>query len=85
MTQDRTLRFLGDLFPPLAPPLGSDQDPELLVPAIGDLLVRLDVIPAVLTLFLARGVSPRTALSARWRNSIDSFSSISLGSGSGMT
>jgi len=42
---------LGCLLPPLAPPLGADENAKLLVPAIRDVVVRLKVVAAVLAFF----------------------------------
>ena len=44
---------LGFGLPPLAPPLVAHQDPQLRVPAVGDVLVGLEVVATVLALFLA--------------------------------
>src|SRR4051795_4258333 len=45
--------LVGDLLPPLAPPLGAHEDAQLEVPAIGDLLGGLQVVQAVLALLVA--------------------------------
>src|SRR5258708_35760459 len=45
---------LGGL-PPLAPPVGADQDLQLGVVAVGDLLVFAGVVPAVVAALLAVG------------------------------
>src|ERR1019366_3864315 len=48
---------LGKGAPPLAPPFRPDQDPQLLVPAVGDVVVRLEVVPAVLALLVSGGLA----------------------------
>src|SRR3954453_11457121 len=45
--------FLFDLLPPLAPPVGADEDPQLRVPAVRDLVVRVQVVEAVVALLVA--------------------------------
>src|SRR3954469_7450257 len=45
--------LLRDLLPPLAPPVGTHEDPQLRVPAVGDLGGVLEVVEAVLALLLA--------------------------------
>ena len=45
--------------PPLAPPLRSDEDANLGVPAIGDVGVRLEVVATVLALLVAGRLSPQ--------------------------
>src|SRR6185295_3408186 len=44
----------GDRFPPLAPPLGPDENPELRVPAIGDVVVGIEVVEAVAALLFSQ-------------------------------
>src|SRR5262245_9882445 len=48
-------QLLGDLLPPLAPPLRTDEDAQLRVPAVGDLLVGVEVVEAVVALLVAVG------------------------------
>jgi hypothetical protein len=50
------LLALGDGVPPLAPPLGAHQDAQLGMPAVRDLVVRLEVVETVLALLLAGGL-----------------------------
>src|SRR5580765_2671038 len=47
---NRTLTSLFDAFPPLAPPLGADENPQLLVPAVRDRVVGVQVVEAVAAL-----------------------------------
>src|SRR5205807_9980222 len=48
---------VGNRLPPLAPPVGADQDAQLRVPAIRDLGRVLEVVPAVLAMLLALRLS----------------------------
>jgi len=43
----------GDRLPPLAPPVGADEDAQHRVPAVRDLGSVLEVVPAVLALLVA--------------------------------
>ena len=77
--------LLGDVLPPLAPPLGADEDAQLRVPAVRDVGVGVEVVQAVVALLLARRVALSTARSRKCWSSSQFFSSISLGSGGGMS
>ena len=84
--RDAARSLLRDLLPPLAPPVLAHQDAELRVPAVRDLGGVLQVVQAVLAL-LARPTGGRAARRSRRGDGARSasFSSISLGSGSGIT
>jgi len=53
LTKRESAFALGDGLPPLAPPVGADEDADLLVPAVRDLCRVLEVVAAVLALLVA--------------------------------
>src|SRR6478735_5368440 len=50
-------QLIFDLFPPLTPPLAADEDAQLGMPAVGNLLIDVRIVEAVVTALVAVGLT----------------------------